>query len=302
VKYLMRFLVLLIITFTCLTACKVTSLSSPETTVKADARPSAQALSQQVIVHRTQYGVPHIEADNLIAAGYALGFLQMEDRATRVVELLLKARGEWAKHNDLDAKERGEVLDDDAANKLKYQRALETWPQLEPTTQDFIDGFVKGVNRYIALHPEEFKQWPPLNFTVYDAHARNIVSFSHNAIRRFLTAHEEQSEKLTKLSSVESGAQNSDQNHAQNTELLARNAPRSVWASLAARATEPNPDVGSNVWAFGPERTASGHAILMRNPHLSWDAGYYEAHIKVPGTLNKCIRLRRMQRSQTTTF
>jgi acyl-homoserine-lactone acylase len=259
----MRFLFLLIITLTCLTACKVTSLPSPETTDKADARPSAQALSQQVIVHRTQYGVPHIEADNLIAAGYALGFLQMEDHATRVVELLLKARGEWAKHNDLDANERDEALDDDAANKLKYQRAVETWPQLEPATQDFIDGFVKGVNRYIALHPEEFEQWPALHFTVYDAHARNIVSFSHNTIRRFLDAYAEES-----------------------AERLARKAPESVWASLAARATEPNPDVGSNVWAFGPERTASGHAILMRNPHLSWDAGYYEAHIKVPGALN----------------
>ena len=24
----------------------------------------------------------------------------------------------------------------------------------------------------------------------------------------------------------------------------------------------------------------------MRNPHLSWDAGYYEAHITVPGKVN----------------
>lgn len=48
----------------------------------------------------------------------------------------------------------------------------------------------------------------------------------------------------------------------------------------------PNPDDGSNAWAFAPSRTTSGHAILMRNPHLSWTAGYYEAHLVIPKELN----------------
>ena len=43
---------------------------------------------------------------------------------------------------------------------------------------------------------------------------------------------------------------------------------------------------GSNAWAFAPSRTVSGKAILLRNPHLSWDAGYSEAHITVPGIIN----------------
>jgi len=45
-------------------------------------------------------------------------------------------------------------------------------------------------------------------------------------------------------------------------------------------------DEGSNAWAFGPSRTVSGHAILLRNPHLSWTAGYYEVQLIVPGRLN----------------
>ena len=47
-----------------------------------------------------------------------------------------------------------------------------------------------------------------------------------------------------------------------------------------------NPDDGSNAWAFAPSRTTSGKAILLRNPHLTWTAGYYEAHIVVPGVLD----------------
>ena len=46
------------------------------------------------------------------------------------------------------------------------------------------------------------------------------------------------------------------------------------------------PDIGSNAWAFAPSRTKSGRAILMRNPHLSWDAGYYEAQITVPNVMD----------------
>jgi len=47
-----------------------------------------------------------------------------------------------------------------------------------------------------------------------------------------------------------------------------------------------NSDDGSNAWAFAPTRTTSGRAILMRNPHLAWTAGYYEAHVEVPGVLD----------------
>src|SRR4030095_4886403 len=43
---------------------------------------------------------------------------------------------------------------------------------------------------------------------------------------------------------------------------------------------------GSNAWAFAPSRTKSGKAILLRNPHLQWTAGYYEAHMTVPGVID----------------
>ncbi|HEX4682788.1 MAG TPA: penicillin acylase family protein [Gemmatimonadaceae bacterium] len=60
-------------------------------------------------------------------------------------------------------------------------------------------------------------------------------------------------------------------------------------ARFVPRAEQPasgGPDDGSNAWAFAPSRTESGHAVLVRNPHLAWTAGYYEAHIVVPGEMN----------------
>ena len=43
---------------------------------------------------------------------------------------------------------------------------------------------------------------------------------------------------------------------------------------------------GSSAWALAPDRTTSNAAILMRNPHLNWTAGYWEVHVVVPGRLD----------------
>lgn len=48
----------------------------------------------------------------------------------------------------------------------------------------------------------------------------------------------------------------------------------------------PAGPVGSNAWAIAPRKSASGHAILLMNPHLPWAVGYfryYEAQLEGPG-------------------
>lgn len=41
------------------------------------------------------------------------------------------------------------------------------------------------------------------------------------------------------------------------------------------------PGSGSNMWAIAPKRSASGHAMLLQNPHLQWSDlfTFYEAHL-----------------------
>jgi acyl-homoserine-lactone acylase len=42
---------------------------------------------------------------------------------------------------------------------------------------------------------------------------------------------------------------------------------------------------GSNAWAIAPSRSASGHAMLLANPHLPWSGifTWFEAHLVAPG-------------------
>jgi len=254
-RKIVRFLSLLLFLSIVLIACKTVEAPQLQPRTATSSVPADNDLSSQVLIRRTEFGVPHVYAETMEAAGYALGFLQMEDHGAMVAEIFLKARGEWAKHNELTGSERDAAIDRDAASCRNYQRAVQTWNMLEQETRDILSGFAKGMNRYIELNPAEFDDWVQPQYTGYDMHARGINSHSEATVLRFLDAQSISTEE-------------------------------SIWARLSNAEQEAHIEAGSNVWAFAPERTTSGKAILMRNPHLAWDAGYYEAQIQVPGVLN----------------
>ncbi|MBC7898374.1 MAG: penicillin acylase family protein [Cytophagaceae bacterium] len=139
-------------------------------------------------------------------------------------------------------------LDRDFGARLSHARAAATWNALEQDTRDIFEGFASGTNAYIASHRSEFPAWMPADFTGQDAAALWMESPMPGVAGTY-----------------------------------ARRAARQrqMAADSARRAGE-----GSNAWAFAPSRTKSGKAILLRNPHLDWSAGYYEMHVTIPGRLN----------------
>lgn len=198
-----------------------------------------QELARQAEIRRDAYGVPHIRAETVGAAGFALAWVQLEDYGQRVVTGLVRARGESA---FVLGAEEGSVQGDIRARR-DHRRALETFHLLAPEVRAIYDGFARGVNRYLEVYPDEVPEAAGLRFSGHDVLARDVVGAAWSAASRFLGTLDDPSE---------------------------------------AEGGEP----GSNTWAFAPSRTASGHAILMRNPHLAWTAGYYEAQVHVPGVLH----------------
>lgn len=212
-----------------------------------------------VEVRRTAHGVPHIRADNLGAAEFALAWVQSEDYGARVALDLLRSRGEMGRWFGRDS------IEHDFTARLAYDRAVATYPFLASDTREVYEGFAAGANRWVELHPEQFPAGFAPQFTGYDvlAHDVNIAGVAQAA--KFL-------------------ARNDPGYHAParaepTVTASAASAPEGgAWIDAA--------DEGSNAWAFAPSRTRSGRAILLRNPHLQWTAGYYEAQITVPGGLN----------------
>lgn len=194
------------------------------------------------LIRRTDYGVPHILANDFRGIGIGLGYTQTEDYGTRVVLNLLRAKGIMGLTFGRDS------MQQDFSARLARERALETFHLLDPDTRGMLEGFAEGVNIFIRSHPERVPAWAAPIFNGHDVAALYIGEASIGAAQRVVQ--------------------------------------RQLQRDSGRVAAERNPDEGSNAWAFAPSRTRSGRAILLRNPHLSWDAGYWEAHVTIPGQLN----------------
>ena len=138
------------------------------------------ALASQVEVLRTTHGVPHIRAQSLEAAAYALAYVQLEDYGPRVAYALVRAQGQmgrWFGHDSIDG---------DFPARLAHAIAVRQYSTLDRSTRDVYEGFAAGANRYVELHPEEFLPGFNPRFTGYDVAAKDVELASPTAARRFL--------------------------------------------------------------------------------------------------------------------
>ncbi|HYC49496.1 MAG TPA: penicillin acylase family protein [Gemmatimonadaceae bacterium] len=207
-------------------------------------------LWKRVEIRRTAFGVPHITAENYRAFGYGLGWVQLEDHGARVALGLLRTRGEMGKWFGRDS------MESDFVAQRGYRTAVAKYALLDSATRHIYEGFAAGVNRYIERHPDEFPPGFLPHFTGYDVAARDVGGAGLAAARRFVAR------------------------------LAPSTASRSAPQASDPAAGDDAIEEGSNAWAFAPSRTKSGRAILVRNPHLAWTAGYYEAHAIIPGVLD----------------
>jgi acyl-homoserine-lactone acylase len=210
-------------------------------------------LARQVEIRRTEHGVPHIRAENLRAAAFALAYVQLEDHGPRTIEGIHAARGRRALTHG------AAFIDADARARLRHSRAVETFDLLLPDTREIYTGFAEGMNHFIRVHRDALPEWMEPDYTPQDVLTRDInwpADGAMNAFRQRL---------LNGADARVLRVEDSDDD---------------------AAMYQSADNVGSNAWALAPERTSSGHAILLRNPHLAWTAGYYEAHVRVPGRLD----------------
>ncbi|TVR65057.1 MAG: hypothetical protein EA422_05145 [Gemmatimonadales bacterium] len=219
--------------------------------------PTWEALSARAEIIRTTRGIPHIRARDTGAAGFALGWVQMEDYGPRVVELLLSARGETARYFGPGAGD-GRITSDVRARRTLAQ-AEAAFPTLPHDLQAIYTGFALAVNRWLELNPEDAPPALRPDFQGFHILARDIPGPAWGLGERYV---------------ARGGASTGAYGGRTEDREAWDNAGGDVWA-----------EAGSNTWALAPERTTSGHAILMRNPHLAWTAGYYEAHLRIDGDL-----------------
>ena len=191
----------------------------------------AHADSGTATLYRDTWGVPHIYADTWAEAAYAMGYAQAEDRLEDIYINVRTATGTMA-----------EAFGEEHAEQDFYLRVFRNgeiceayWDTAPEPIRSICDNFMRGVEAYVAEHPEKKPEF-----------AVDLHGWQCAAIGRAM--------------------------------LL--NWPLGVLRDEMKRRKEA-PAFGSNAFAVAPSRSADGCAILMTDPHLTWEgmAVFYEGRI-----------------------
>ena len=111
----------------------------------------------------------------------------------------------------------------------------------------YLEAFAAGANAYARAHPERIADSVE---AVLPVTAADLLAHSHRVLLTFL--------------SVTGGEP----------------------MVMGFDGSPPRAAPGSNAWAISPRRSASGHAMLLANPHLPWTLDlmrFYEAQLSAPG-------------------
>ncbi|MFD1470542.1 penicillin acylase family protein [Hymenobacter caeli] len=205
-----------------------------------------QQQARRVAVTRDTWGVPHINGKTDADAVFGVLYTQCEDDFARVEDNYLTALGRRA---EVD----GEAsLYEDLRARLFMDstRALAVYGRSPAWMKSLLNAFAAGTNYYLATHPavhprriRRFQPWMPLLFSEGSI-GGNVSVVPADRIKAF----------------------------------YGQQKPTSWQRPPAAADGFDGSSVGSNGFAIAPARSASGHALLLINPHTSF---YFRSEVQM---------------------
>lgn len=228
------------------------------------------------IVQRTSFGIPHIKAEDWGGLGYGYGFAFAQDNICVLADQIVTVNGERARyfgesgtsptgHNNLTSDFFYKYVEDEE----RLRNLLANTPQ---EVQAMIRGYAAGYDRYL-----------------HDTGKANLAAACRNAdwVRPI-----DELDLMRVYYALTLRASSENQMEA----IFAAQPPTAALAKSGARTKPPKVDlasfqrpetleIGSNAIALGRDATASGHGMLLGNPHFPWVGNdrFYEVHLTIPG-------------------
>ena len=198
--------------------------------------------ASKISIVRDNFGIPHIYGKTDADAVFGLMYAQCEDDFKRVEFNYIEKLGRLSEVN-------GEKdIYDDLLNRLVIDSidAIRDYQKAAPWLKKILDAYAAGINYFIYKNPQtkpsllhRFQPWYALLWTDGSIGAITTAGISDNEIKNFYSG--------------------------ENKDLVYQ------------KVTDEKP-TGSNGFAFAPQITESGNAILYINPHVTF---YFRPEVHV---------------------
>lgn len=241
--------------------------------------PVEPAITFSSEIRRTEYGIPHVKAEDWGSLGYGYGYAYSQDNYCVTMREIALAGGRGA-----------ELLGGDVNRDLLYRvlngskdEFRESFFELAPAfAQDLIAGYAAGMNRYLSDTGLD-------NLPDGDTGCRNqpwVYEIDEIDLLQYLrliglAGSSDQGIVRSAILAVQGPDSNDAMAARDRLGVEAFPARALAQAGSAFRPAE----VGSNAIALGSDATQNGSGLLLGNPHQPWNGSgrWYEAHLTIPG-------------------
>lgn len=240
--------------------------------------PPEPELTYSAEIRRTEYGIPHIRAEDWGSLGYGFGYAYAQDNYCVAMREIVFAAGRSA---ELMGEDMGNIESDFLFRFLNGDKdafAEEFVSALPQFARDLAAGYSRGMNRYLEetgldnLPEGEYgcrnADW------VYPIDSVDLFLF----LRREALRGSSEQGLFRRAILATTGP---DEGAAPAPDAL----DEAARALEAAAAELRDIDRGSNGLALGRDATRNGKGMLLGNPHQPWfgSGAWYQAHLTLPG-------------------
>jgi|SRR5437868_1260585 len=232
--------------------------------ITASGNPRAERIARSVTIYRDTYGVPHVYGPTDASCVFGFVYAQAEDNFWQVEDSYLRALGRASEVY-------GEkTLNDDLLNRALNitKLSIAEYEQASPRIKELSQAHADALNYFLEQNPQvkprlltHFEPWYPFAFRRFSLYQLFIFGKSGLRVDEIKSAVREISGSAAPASSG--------------------NALRLADLSEIAINKGFEPEIGSNMWAVTPAKSASGHSLLFINPHQPFfgPGQWYEGHV-----------------------
>ncbi len=226
-------------------------------------------------VRWTEYGIPHIQAEDYGSLGFGMGYAFAGDHACTLMDQVLMVRSERARWFGAGPDDLYLNQDFGWLGLHVVSDAESGWFELDADIQAALIGYAAGYNRWLADVGVD---------NIPDARcagAEWVRDLNHIDLLAYYLAFGLQGSGSVFVDAVGSAAPPS----SSSSTAAPPQPPPPVERTLDIIA---KPLLGSNGWALGSEKTASGGGMLLSNTHFPavGERKWHESQLTIPGEMD----------------